>query len=109
MTTSLDKRERALVERLKDRDYRNEYLLDAREIGDTVYLYSAVYWSCYAVGIGKVAEAVGVSRKQISRLRDAEHSPRWEVMEDILAFLGVDTVQTLLAKLAEAEAKAKAA
>ena len=82
-------RERALVERLKDRDYRNEYLLDAIEMGDTVYLYSAVYWSCYALGIGKVAEAVGVSRKQVSRLRETGKDLPYDRIEKVLNVLGV--------------------
>ena len=103
MSTYLQEMQKELVSDLKDPKVRSEYLQIMQAQG-TASFYNAVYWACKAYGVQKVADEVGVNRKQITRLRDAGHHPAYDKMEKILKVLGMYIVLSDHEQPEEAEA-----
>ena len=103
MSTYLDEIQKELIEDLRDAEFRSEYLQIMKAQG-TASFYNAVYWACKAYGVQKVADEVGINRKQITRLRDAGHHPAFETMEKILKVLGMYIVLSDHEQPEEAEA-----
>jgi probable addiction module antidote protein len=69
-----------------------EYLTEAFETDDEVFITKAIGTVARAQGMGAVAEAAGVSRENLYRALGGETRPEFETIRKVLGALGVPLV-----------------